>query len=105
MTKERTGALTLLACCMALICSLILMFWVKKSFFWASWPLKIEQKCPKTLVTNYLPKACNVPQEQRPKLYCGSVKSQKTELAQLGFQWQALTMMNLWILYQYGYSN
>ena len=25
--KERTGALTLLGCCMALVCSLILMFW------------------------------------------------------------------------------
>jgi hypothetical protein len=37
---------------------------VKKSFFWASWPWKIEKKCPKTLATNCLPKACNVPQAQ-----------------------------------------
>jgi hypothetical protein len=27
MKKERTGALTLLGCCMALVCSLISMFW------------------------------------------------------------------------------
>jgi hypothetical protein len=115
MKKERTAAFTLLGCCMALVCSWIPIFWenvispisrVKKSFFWVSKTFRIEEKCcTKTLVTNYQPMTCNVPQGHRIQLYYArSLKSQKTELAQVRFQWQALVMMNLWFLYQHGYS-